>query len=197
MMESELETIRAALAKHVPHRVMVYQGDQLAREVPVPGTKKRWAAVLDVIARLSWTRLELVERGGGLLCVLDAPGGPPGDEAAPSHAMVGGREEALLRLLLAAQKEALSYRDRESAAALQACVAVMREMTSAVSALSSIHRLQMEAQASAFTAAASVDGPEDLASSDMLKQLAPIIMARLLAPTPPAAPSNGSSGGKQ
>lgn len=192
----DVETIRGELAKHRPARVVVFQGDAEVRKLNVPNTKKRWQTVLAVLAKLEFTRIELHDRAGGLLSVWDAP---VDDEAPPAAASVTAREEGLLRLMLAAQKEALAHQRAESAAASAACVQALGVLSSAVESLASVHRATLESQAQAFNAqlqaalatpAADGDG---LQSGKLLELLAPVLMRQLM-PGPGVsspAPTNG------
>jgi len=179
------ETIRAALMKWKPAKVCVFFGDELHRTITVGKALKsgrhRWAAVIDVIEPMPWTTIEL--RGGKdeLLNVLIAE-----RDAEPREG--GGdstdRDERILRLLIQAQKEALGYREREASAALNACVQVMRQMTDAVGTLSNLHELQLRSLQRA--AADLPDGEEgQLQSMNLLKMVAPQLLAKFLGTEPP------------
>lgn len=199
MTEIDLEQLRAALAKHAATKVIAYRGDDKLREIPVPPGRKRNAAVLAVVGKLEWSRVELVDRTGGLLAVVDAQGAADRDDGIGE--LVSGREAQLLQLLLKAQQVALSHRERETQVALNACTQSVRMLTDAVGALAGLHRQALNAQAeahavsiSAAIEAAQAEGQDGgLMSSKLMEQIAPMIMAKLLAPGPPAAPPNGSA----
>lgn len=195
----EIESIRAELSRTAPARVLVYQGDNEVRRITVPGTKKRWQTVISVLAKLEFTRIEMVARDGGLLAVWDAPS----DDDHPPAAMVGAREEGLLRLLLAGQQAVLANRERETAGLVDGCMKALGVMTGAVQALAQVHQAALESQATAFNAqlaqlsaqlsAAPVEG-DGLQSNKLLELLAPMLMRQLMPPAPapaPAKPTNG------
>lgn len=201
MTEIDLETMRATLAKQpATHKIHVYRGEELARSLPVPTGRKRNAAVVAVLAKLEWSRCELVDRSGGVLAVVDAQDDDMRDD--PPEVEVGGRETQLLGMLLKAQQIALSHREKETQIALNACTASVRMLTDAVGALAGMHKQTLAAQAEAHAAsihaaleAAQQAGGEDggLMSSKLMEQIAPLIMAKLLAPgpAPGSTPGNG------
>jgi hypothetical protein len=199
MTEIDLENLRAALARHPAHKVIAYRGEELVRSIPVPPGRKRNAAVLAVVGKLEWSRVELVDRTGGLLAVVD---GQAAERDELPAAELTGRDAQLLRLLLEAQRVALSHREKETAIALNACTQSVKMLTDAVGALAGLHRKALDAQAEAHQVsiqaaleAASAEGQEGgLMSSKLMEQIAPLIMAKLLAPGP--ANPNGSNGVK-
>lgn len=202
MNEIDLERLRAALAKHPAHKINLYRGDELARSVPVPAGRKRNAAVIAVVGKLEWSRAELVDRAGGTLDVVDAQA-DDNDRDAPELEL-GDRETKLLGMLLKAQQIALSHREKETQIALNACTASVRMLTDAVGALAGMHKQTLAAQAeahaasitAALEAAQQAEGAEGggLMSAKLMEQIAPLIMAKLLAPGPAPAPtpSNGA-----
>lgn len=201
-MNEDLDVVRAALQRFLPAKVLVYQGDELARTIPVPaGKRKKWFAVLQVLERLEWTRLELVDKAGGILGVLDAQTDDGAAAAPPTRG--GDRDAQLLKILIDAQKAALSNRERETAQAVTAFASVVEMLTQAIGMLTAVHRQTLDAQAKAYQIAAAAAGapmddeqPQQLESSKLLEQMAPMIMSRLLAPNPPptvAAPAQAKA----
>ena len=182
----DAETIRTALITHKPALVAVYQGDELARTIRIGPNKNRWQAALDIVAKLSWTTLELRSKAGDVLAVV---GPAPEPEPEPELAASSDRDERLLGLMIRAQREALGYRERESAAALTACVSFVREMAASVATLGELQRMQLEALRTTQVPHRAVEVAPDqgLMSNKMLEQLAPILLSKLLAPTAPAA----------
>lgn len=202
---SETESIRTLLMKHKPHRVRAYDGDDLTREVPVPAGRKRWAAVIEVVERLDWSRLELVDRSGGVLAVYEPEPepevgvAPEATEPAEMSALTS-REISLVDLVLRAQQMALANRERETALAMNACSQAVKMMTDAVGSLAQIQKASLDAQRElAADRAERADEPaEGLVSEKVLAQMLPMILARLgpslLAP-PAVAPAGGSKNG--
>jgi hypothetical protein len=190
------EELTAALQKHKPTDVLVFQGEELTRTVKVPTNRKKWSAVCAVVAKLQWDTLELRARGGDVLAIIEAPTAQ-NDNAADTAR--DSRDERLLKLLISAQREALTYRERESAAALAACVQVMSQMVVSMSTLQKLHDMQLRAVAT--TTAATLqhqhqgDDDGELEAMKMLKQIAPMLLAKVMAPpavAPPAAPKNAN-----
>lgn len=197
MTEVDTELLRASLAKHMPAKVRAYgrDGEEL-RTVPVPPGRKRWQAVLGVLARVPWARLELLDRTGGLLCVQDEQAAEAEADVADA-AELTGRDAQLLRLLTAAQQTVLSNRERETSIAMSAMGAAFKVLTDAIGVLAQVQRMALDTQAAAFRTAME-SAPEesaDLESQKMISQLAPILVAKLLAPTPAPAPT-GTNGVK-
>lgn len=179
-----VDEISAQLAKHKPHEVLVMDGGEVTRTVKVPTNRKRWAAVVAVLDRLTWDRLELRAKGGDTLAIIEAES----DNTIADEVAATNRDERMLKLLITAQQAALSSRDKESAAALNACVAVMREMTNAVATLSKVHELQLRAVQEA-AANADEDDPNALGSLKLLMGLAPQLLGAAFGPKPAAKPN--------
>jgi hypothetical protein len=193
MTDRDLAQLRAALSKHSPRRVVAINGADVVREVPIPTSgRKRWSAALQVLSRLEWTRLELLDKDGGLLCVIEGEA-----EAAPADptAELTGRDAALLKLLLAGQTAVLSNRERETQIAMGAMAAAFKVLTDSIGVLAQVHRMTLDAQAQAFTQLqdASAAPPEEgTESGKLVAQLAPMFIAKMLAPSPAPAPAPSS-----
>lgn len=101
-----------ALRAHKPVKVRALVGDEW-RAVAIPGRRRRWEAVLSVLDKLAWTRLELLDKGDGLLDAIetDAPdkGEPPPGGYAIEHLP---KEHAWLDLVLKAQAQASASANR-------------------------------------------------------------------------------------
>lgn len=205
---TDREKLTAAIARHNPHKVIAFRGDDVLREIPVPNTRKNKAAVCDVIAKLAWTKAELVDRNGGLLDVIEAtaPATEEIDEGAGVE--LSDRDLRLLNLILKAQQSALSQRERDERAAMEACTGAVKMLTEAVGALAGLQRKQLEAQSEAYQmqiraaieaaqseGAAGPPEKEGLISEQLLKQMLPAILAKLMAPAS-AAPAAAATGGK-
>ena len=97
--------VMKSLRAHKPVKVRALVDGEW-RAVAIPGRRRRWEAVLAVLDKLAWTRLELLDKGDGLLDAIetDAP-----DKAAPepgSYAIEHlPREHAWLDLVLKAQAQ--------------------------------------------------------------------------------------------
>lgn len=189
------EELASALARHKPTDVIVRSADGELKTIKVPGNRKKWSAVIAVVEKIAWESIELRGRTGDTLAILE--------EEAPANDNAGElrRDERVVDMLIRAQEKTLamtlSYREKEAGAALTACVAVMREMVSAVSMLSKVHEMQLQAVQSTALAqmgGAGEDDPNALQSMALLKQIAPMLLSKMLAPpdVAPSSPKNGT-----
>lgn len=173
MSQHPYDPLQHLCRRHQPAglRVQMASGEQ--RELKPSGTgARRWRAVLDALERLDWHTLELIDGKGALLGVYDNPAVEAAPEPASDDAL-----DRMLQRMTAAQREALTWQDKGVRAALDTCVAVMRELSTAVSTLSRVHQMQLEAamQLSAETG-------EALPGAKLLEQMAPMLAAKMMAP---------------
>jgi hypothetical protein len=140
-------TLETALkANPATQALGVYQGDDLVKRVPMRSGRNRVSLTMQVVERLTWSRIELLDRKDGLLAVVDNDGapGPMEDITSATEAREARRDERLLRLLLEGQRVALSHRLEESRSISDAMVRCMTTMTQAVRSLADIYREQAE-----------------------------------------------------
>lgn len=188
-----MKDLQRKLGAAAPAIVRVLLADGETRDLrPATGTRKRWAIVLDMVSRLEWRRMELLDAKGGLLDMLDNP------EAAPAQERdrFGGDDpsDRMLKRMIDAQREALTWQDKSVRAALDTCVQVMRQMGDATAALTDLFRMERDSMRAmmrdlehAAQAAQGTDG--DLPSTELLKAMAPLLLSKLAAG---AKPSNGT-----
>jgi len=150
--------LNATLRRYRPSRVRVYDANDQSRDVAVPNVRGCWARVEKTIDALPWVRCELLDKTGAHLGYVDNDGAPEDIEelTAPEH----GKQLALLRLMLHAQKEALGFQSREHAELLKGCTEMMRVVVEACKQLAGIYQAQV--QAVAETAAMARQEPDDL-----------------------------------
>lgn len=191
LVPEDVESLRAELARVNPATVVAFAGDAELRRVPVPQTKKRWQSVLQVVERLGdFTRLELLDRRGGVLGVWDAPVESGPDERTPTNAA----DERMLRLLITAQKAAMEGYARHVETILAGSARANEVMVQAVEQLALVQRATLEAQGQAYAARLQgIAGEEtgELQAMKLLEILGPIMMGRL--PGPAAKPSKEKS----
>ena len=203
MIDQEDNELLAALKRADPHHVRAYAaGDDEYREIAVPTRRRKWAAVMEAIASVRWTRLEFLNKAGQLLGGFER--GEPTtieDISAPSTARAG-ELRALMDVMLKGQERALAYRDKEIGQVLQAIPEILKMMTSAMQSMAGMYQAQV--QAAADIATANADDPvaqiTELAKTvpGLMPLLAPILGRVLPAPAPPrsarpASPPNGQS----
>lgn len=134
-MDDAEELIRASLAKWKPAEVQLYQGEELYRKIDVPTKGKRWAAIVPVIMKLEWTRLELRSRAGAVLDVITDTTQEEAAAEAPSAPEPVTREERQLALMLRAQDQALKHRTQESQMALTAAATILDKVANIIGGL--------------------------------------------------------------
>lgn len=143
----------ATLKRHNPHAVMAYNGDsdEEGRKIAVPTRRRKWSSVIASIEARPWSRVELLDKAGGVLGYVDndAGGGDledltdasaPGPKATPVQLGM-----AIAAMCQKASRDALSARESEVRSILEAQAAVMREHTAAVHGL--VQALQLTADA--------------------------------------------------
>lgn len=159
--------VLATLKRYAPDKLVATVGDR-ERPIAVPNVRKRWDRVMSTLSGLAWTKLELQDKSGALLHMLD--------NAEPANELVAlpsGRTEelhALLGVVMRAQEVAFKYRDAEVQGLLRAQGEVLREVTTSVKALS---QLQQE-QLSAMRELGAIEREQveaQAANSDQMKQL--------------------------
>lgn len=206
------------LRQVAPVRVRVVNASDEAYDVAVPNKRKRWSQVCETIESRPWVRAELLDKHGAVLGFVENESGPATEIEDLGMTAAGGRMgdiRMVLELILRAQREALSFRDKEHAALLQSIVEFMRVNMDNTRELTVLMREQREvaAETAAMRAAAvpqREDGSLDVdelvkllkASPKILQEVAPVvgplIMRLLPSPAPqrpppapaPAAPSS-------
>lgn len=176
------------------HKVAVYLGEELVRQVPLPTGRKRVARAIDVVEKLTWSRCEVLDKQGGVLAVADndAPAGDPEDLTGKEAA----REERVLRLMLQAQREVLTYRLKESEALASTMTACMNMMTSAIRTLATVYKEQVDVAAEVGAASAATaqktEKTEEEELDSVMKQL---VVGKLLEHVTGAGGAGGGGNG--
>lgn len=209
MKHTASDELLATLKRHNPAKVRAYAGDDDARDIAVPTRRRRWAQVIEAIQARAWSRVELLDKSGAVLGYVDNR--EPARELETLDA-VGGQggqlllAERITALVLRGQRDAMSYRDAELTALLQAQGAVVREMADGMRALSSLYREQVqtaEQTAELRATALAQQQASESADGDQLKQLVealPVILQALpllrgllsAGDAAPAAPKKGT-----
>lgn len=195
------EPLQRKIRELKPARLRVMLVDDTEREFRPNGTgRKMWMHALDAIPKLNWLRVELVDTKNVVLAFhenadqvveleRDHPSGCPTCGHSPMDVL------KLTKLVVEAQKEALSWQDKSVRAALDTSVSVMRELGGAVMTLSQVHQMALD-EAKAVARAVAAGGHDDLTAGPLLQALAPQLIAKLTgAAPPPTPPANGSKNG--
>jgi len=197
------DKLLAALKRHNPARVRAYSGDDDFREIAVPTRRQRWTVVIAAIVERSWSRCELLDKGGAVLgyCNNTEPAGVLEDLAPAGGAIK--EAERIVALVIKAQRDAMTFRDAEVTNLLKAQGDVVREMTAGMRALTAMYAEQVQAAEQVAELRTMAANPERgqlaelLEAAPHLLQMLPAIRQLLsgrevTAPAPPPE-SNGVS----
>lgn len=195
--DSTMSKLLAKLRTLAPAKVRAYAGDDDYRDIAVPTRRKRWSQVIEAIEARSWSRVELLDKGGNVLGYVDNTEAAGTVEDITGAQATGKRSESewIVNLVVRAQRDAMTFRDAEVKSLLQAQGDVVREMSAAMAGLASIYREQRDAAASVAemkaTAAATPDGfnmKELMDALPVLMQALPLLRGLLAGGATPAAP---------
>lgn len=176
-----------------PATVRVYNGDDDHRDVAVQAVRNRWSRVAKTLAAMPWSKYELLNKKGELVGVVENGAlATSVEEIGPSSGGVGqvaGQTRMMMDLMLRAQREALTFRDRETQALLTGVSEVMRVMTTAMQATQQMWQSQVEAAHVLAQAQAGGDMDQIVklveASPKLMATLAPLLGKLLGAGGPP------------
>ena len=183
-----MTNITKDLAGASPAIVRVLLVDGSHRDLrPATGTRKRWLPIVQMLEQLAWSRIECLDPRGAVLRLIDNPDRPAVEPIAPP-AREESQDDRMMRRLVEAQREAATWQDRSVRAALDTCVQVMAQMADAVQAITELHRQEREhmrgvvREMERAVAAAGAQGDEQLPQAELLKAIAPALLAKLMAP---------------
>lgn len=205
-----MSKLLATLKRHNPSKVRAFAGDDDARDIAVPTRRKKWGQVVEAIEARSWTRVELLDKGGAVLAYVDNV--EPARELEDitdngKSSKTRSDAEWIVALAIKAQRDAMTFRDAEVTNLLRAQGDVVRELTGAMHGLAQIFRAQVDvareteamktaaAAEQAAAAAGNGDGFKELLDAlPTLLQALPVIRAMIQpAPQQPTQrPKNGA-----
>lgn len=200
------EKLLKTLQRFAPAKVRAYSGDDDARDIAVPTRRKKWSQVIAAIEARSWTRVELLDKSGAVLAYVDnvEPARELEDLDGGKASKVRSETEWMVKLVISAQRDAMTFRDAEVKSLLTAQGDVVREMSAAMRDLGAIYREQREsatasatarAEAAAAAAAGGDSFKELMEALPQILQALPMLRALLQQPqTAPngARPKNGA-----
>ncbi len=200
--DNTTKKLLASLRNHAPHRVRAYTSDDEFRDIAVPQRRKRWAQVIEAIEARAWSRVELLDKSGGVLgYVENAEPATTVEDLPPAQSSKLRHEcEWIVQLVVKAQKDAMQFRDDEVKSLLAAQGDVVREMVVGMQALSNIYKEQRDAAADvAAMNATAAAGNGDAFNVKELMEAAPAILQALpmlRALLAGGGPSNGANTAK-
>ena len=183
MQDDTAKVLLATFRKLAPAKVRAYTSDDEFKLIAVPTRRKRWTQVLDTIDKIAWSRIELMDKSDALLGTIEnseQPGDLQDLGMDADVSKLGPQFQVALAvntLMLKAQKEVLSYRDKETVTLLQAQGDVLREMAAGMREVSALYREQVKvARENAETVAATAAAASDSTELKQLMEALPVIM---------------------
>lgn len=177
-MENLREKLSLALRRNAPHKLRVFRSDDDHRDVAVPAVRNRWVRVLATVGEMPWCRVELLDKSGSLLAIVEGEESSAESVTPPPSALAAGVRE-MMTLVLRAQEQALKFRDAETTSALKSMVEMNKIMMEAVKGLASIHRDQLDASVDAAERRAEAEQAGQGSDVKQLLEAAPLIMQSL------------------
>lgn len=187
-----------------PAKVRVIDAGDEDRTVAVPTRRRKWQQVIEAIEARPWVRCELLDKSGAVLGYYENDG-PAGALEELGASTPAGREagavQQYLRIMIDAQRQALTFRDKETTELLRGVGEVLRCNTDAIRGLTGLYQAQVEIAAQLAHDKATIESGGTMkqvmevleASPQIAAQLFPMI--KLLMARNPAAvkPTNGKA----
>lgn len=176
-----MESLINEIKKCAPVKLSVYCGDDSPREVAVPNTRNRYHRVEQVVGAFAWTRVELLDKSGSIIGVVENSDRAQSSLAiAPAFDAECARDERILNVMLRAQQVALSHRESETKEALRASTEIVRTLTDSFKQLAMLHREQLsaavEAAESRIEAQTSSEMSQLLEAAPQILQVLPALL---------------------
>jgi hypothetical protein len=198
------EKLLASLKRHNPSKVRAYAGDDDVRDIAVPTRRRRWSQVIEAIEARAWSRVELLDKSGGVLGYVENT--EPATEPEDLGPAGGGRVtevQRLVEMFTRSQERTLqmafAHRDAEVVNVMQAQGAVVRELVQGMHALTAMYQQQVTVAADvaanqAALAAGDGDALKQLVdAAPMILQMMPLLKGLLNGNAGKPAVSNGHS----
>jgi hypothetical protein len=174
MRDDLKEALLKKLRENQPAKVRAFDGDddEQPRVINVSKSRKRWGAVLDAIDGAPWTKLELLAADKSIL------GYFVNDEAIDDSIELTGAAKgratevaAIVKIVLAAQKQVIGMRETETGVLLGSLSGVVKEMSAAIRDLGKLYQEQVRAVEEA------ADARVEMQKRDWVEQLGDIAEA--------------------
>jgi hypothetical protein len=204
-MDAVNDRLLRKLRQLAPHKVRVLDGSDTARDVAVPHGRKRWSAVLEVIEAMPWVRCELMDKTGAILGYVDNDAAATELEDLASGTPSGAAEKKwFLDTMIKAQREALTWRDKEHTETLAAMREILQVNAHATRELVELFRVQRDVSADIAAMRAAAENGDDMdkivkileASPKLMQMLGPMLMGlrgKVAKPAKPATPNGVKS----
>jgi hypothetical protein len=203
------KTLLAALKKACPSKVRVFDAADDHRDIAISQRRNKWAQACLAIDAKPWVRCEMLDKAGNVLAYLehDGPAGDLEDLGSTASNAAERTAQFNLKMMLEAQKVALSHSRQEVGDLLKGVTEVMRVNTEAIKGLASIMNQQVIVAADVAAMKATADAGGDMeqwiklieASPTLATSLGPLVGAIFKAiaggkqlPAPPKGPTNGA-----
>lgn len=161
------------LRAQCPAKVKVIDAGDDERTIAVPTRRRKWQQVIEAIEARPWVRCELLDKAGSVLGYVENDGPATSLEDLPTSPEARGRADlqGYMRIMLDAQRQALTFRDKETADIIRVIPEVLRANTEAIRGLTGLYQAQVE------IAAALAHDKATLEAGGTTKQIMEIIEA--------------------
>lgn len=157
-----------------PVKVRVYDAADESRDIAVPTRRSKWSQVIAAVDARPWVRCELLNKEGAVLGYVENDGAPSDVEDLGAPASGGAAQTgAMLRLMLDAQRVALTYRDKEHVELMRGMGDMMRTQTDAIKQLVGLYQAQVSVAAEVAAMQASAEAGGDIDQWVKLIEAAP------------------------
>lgn len=204
------DRLLAALKRHCPAKVRALDAADEARIIAVPsGSRKRWTKVMIAIDARPWVRLEFLDKSGDILGYHDndRPAGELEDLAVAGDGKVAASvvaRQADLKMMLEAQKVALSYQREETREMLAGVAELLRANVEGVKQLVQLYQVQVQVAAEVAALRATAEAGDDLdkwvkmmeAAPDAVAKFAPMLRLMMGSGRTQGKPSSPANGAK-
>lgn len=182
-MSNSSDKLVATMHREKPVAVIAYVGgDSDGRKIAVRGGRKKWSQTVAAIEGLgAWTRVELLDKAGGLLATVENAD-PAGElQELTGRGGVWEQVERGMAIVQRAVEAAAKSRGEEMRTVLAAQTDLMRETTVAVKTLSALHQSHLETVRAASQAQleATVASAQDSDEMGQLMQALPQLLQLL------------------
>lgn len=172
-----------------PASLKVILVDGTEEDIAIPGKRKKWAAIAELIDKLAWVHIKCLNAKGATLDLLE------NDEAADEMEPLdgyGGKVHQLTALMLRSQDVALRRQEKAMKDTMDMNLQLCKLMMDRLNALEKSFGANLKLVQRFARAAGDSDGDDDLMSDQLLALMFPQLVAKLTGGKPAAGNSGGA-----
>jgi hypothetical protein len=175
-----IEELRKRLRAHAPAKVRAINAHDEERMIAVPTRRKKWDAVVEAIEAVPWVRCELLDKTGAIVGYVQNDLEADGiEELTGPGAHDKSNVQGYLRLMLDAQRQALTFRDKETTELLKGVGTVLQANTEAIRGLTGLYQAQVEIAAALAHDKATLEAGGNIDQIVKLVEASPQLMMAL------------------